>query len=99
MAHLKTHKIDCKSPYIKETWRPSWDREGRCPAFMGTKEHEVGSTPFGGSQYMWGNMPALDLLKLDQNEGKEVSRDYALLFAGKTATLILLPQLNYRSLW
>ena len=54
---------------------------------MDVKGSEVEPTSFGGSQYMWGNMPALDVLKLDQNEGYEVSRDYALLFAGKTATL------------
>ena len=34
--------------------------------------------------YMWGNMPALDVLNLKQNEGFDEGRDYSLLFAGKT---------------
>jgi hypothetical protein len=35
---------------------------------------------------MWGNMPALDVLNLERNEGFEEGRDYTLLFAGKTDT-------------
>ena len=43
-------------------------------------------TAYGGSQYTWGNMPALDVLNLEQNEGSDKSRDYSLLFAGRKAT-------------
>lgn len=38
---------------------------------------------FGGKYYMWGNMPALDVLRLEENEGFEENGNYALLFAGK----------------
>ena len=31
---------------------------------------------------MWGNTPALDVLKLEQNEGLSYQDDIALLFAG-----------------
>jgi hypothetical protein len=40
---------------------------------------------------MWGNMPALDVLNLERNEGFEEGRDYTLLFAGKTDTPNLVP--------
>ena len=38
---------------------------------------------FGSLQYFWGNIPALDLLKVKDNEGEEaiMQRDVALLFA------------------
>jgi hypothetical protein len=49
------------------------------PAFM------IGSalTPFGSPQFLWGNMPALDILKVKDNEGDEeiMQQDVALLFA------------------
>jgi hypothetical protein len=35
---------------------------------------------------MWGNIPAVDVLNLKQNEGFDEYRDYSLLFAGKTTT-------------
>jgi hypothetical protein len=31
---------------------------------------------------LWGNTPALDILKLEQNEGLSYQDDIALLFAG-----------------
>ncbi|OCL12153.1 hypothetical protein AOQ84DRAFT_420874 [Glonium stellatum] len=80
-AHWKTHKNDCKSPLIKKTWRPSWDREGRKPAFIGD---DPSPNQYGGKQYMWGNMPAIDVLNLKRNEGSDKDRDYALLFAVKS---------------
>jgi len=40
---------------------------------------------------MWGNMPALDVLNLERNEGFEGGRDYTLLFAGKTDIPNLVP--------
>jgi hypothetical protein len=81
LAHWKKHKDDCKSPLIKETWRPSWDREGRQPAFIGS---DGPHTVYGGGKYLWGNAPALDVLNLKENEGFDEGRDYSLLFAGKT---------------
>ena len=58
---------------------------------MGFEASNLGMTPFGGRQYMWGNMPALDVLNLQRNEGFEEGRDYTLLFAGKTDTPNLVP--------
>jgi hypothetical protein len=38
---------------------------------------------FGSLQYLWGNIPALDLLKVAENEGDEaiLQNDVSLLFA------------------
>jgi hypothetical protein len=33
--------------------------------------------------YLWGNMPALDVLQLKNNEGECSSKDAKLLFAGQ----------------
>ncbi|KIW63760.1 hypothetical protein PV04_08738 [Phialophora macrospora] len=68
-----------KSPYLKETWKPAWAKEGRQPTFIGSDGPDLAA--FGGKQYLWGNMPALDVLNLKQNEGLDETRDYSLLFA------------------
>lgn len=40
---------------------------------------------FGTTKYLWGNMPAIDVLQLKANEGldEKSSGDLNLLFAGK----------------
>lgn len=47
------------------------------------------STPFGARKYLWGNMPALDVLNCAQNEGGGLPKDLRLLFAGKYSELVL----------
>ena len=37
---------------------------------------------YGGGKYLWGNVPALDILNLREHEGIGTSRDLRLLFAG-----------------
>jgi hypothetical protein len=34
-------------------------------------------------KYQWGNMPAIDVLRLKGNEGEKYDKDLALLFAGE----------------
>lgn len=85
-AHWSTHKQDCRSPLNKNSWKPQWELENRTPAFInGAGEaREVGSVQkvFGGKKFFWGNMPALDVLRMADNEGKEYDEDIRLLFAG-----------------
>lgn len=38
---------------------------------------------FGGQKYLWGNVPAFDILRLGSNEGEDYSGDLHLLFAGE----------------
>ncbi|KAL6354456.1 hypothetical protein LRP88_11791 [Fusarium phalaenopsidis] len=59
------------------TWVPSWSVEGRQPTFG----QEGYVAPFATHKNIWGDVPALDILKLDQNEGVQYYKDLALLFA------------------
>ena len=55
-------------------------REGRLPDFMGDGpplEH------FGHLNYLWGNIPALDVLNVEGNEGGGYVEDIDLCFAGE----------------
>ncbi|KAI4222628.1 MAG: hypothetical protein L6R40_008569 [Gallowayella cf. fulva] len=68
---------------MKVTWRPSWIIEAREPAFIGGGEEApiVDTVSHGKQKYLWGNVPALDLLNLQQNEGVDFAEDLRLLFA------------------
>ncbi|CAO1606373.1 hypothetical protein XANCAGTX0491_009870 [Xanthoria calcicola] len=90
-AHWGIHKGDCKSPMMKATWRPSWIIEAREPAFIGGGEEApiVDMVSHGKQKYLWGNVPALDLLNLQQNEGFDFTEDLRLLFAGGYSSLKL----------
>lgn len=37
---------------------------------------------FGGKKYLWGNVPAFDVLQLGSNEGDNFKGKLRLLFAG-----------------
>lgn len=53
-------------------------RERRAPLFVDGPPIMA----FGGKKYLWGNVPAIDILQLDRNEGSECTADLHLLFAG-----------------
>ncbi|KAF0638218.1 hypothetical protein FPSE5266_00605 [Fusarium pseudograminearum] len=76
-AHWPIHKLDCKSPLSKETWTPNWILTNRIPAFFGN----MPAITFGGKKYIWGNVPALDVLQLGSNEGDNYQDQLNLLFA------------------
>ena len=64
---------------MKDTWVPDYYSSGRQPAFIGDGPPMV---TFGEQKYLWGNMPALDILHLEENEGTaDTDRDFTLLFA------------------
>ncbi|KAH6605282.1 hypothetical protein Trco_006989, partial [Trichoderma cornu-damae] len=71
------HRTDCKGPLARESWQPAWAREDRKPAFV---RDDLG-LPFGPNKYLWGNVPALDILRLGSNEGDDYDGDLSLLFA------------------
>ncbi|KAF5723855.1 hypothetical protein FMUND_1463 [Fusarium mundagurra] len=76
-AHWLIHKLDCKSSLNKASWKPEWAIQGRTPAFMDPEAGEL----FGGRKYLLGNVPALDVLRLDANEGESYEGHLRLLFA------------------
>lgn len=65
---------------MKGCWDPDWYRNDRQPAFVGEGPPLA---MFGNKKYLWGNMPALDVLQLQNNENEtcEKSHDFNLLFA------------------
>jgi len=77
-SHWAVHKTDCKSPLGKETWNPDWVLENRKPAFV---RGGIGASS-GGKCFLWGNIPALDILQLGLNEGDDYRGKLRLLFAG-----------------
>lgn len=67
----------------KESWRPAWDREDREPPWASGAAAKNWHNTFGGNKHLWGNTPAVDILKLEQNEGLEYRGGLSLLFAGQ----------------
>ncbi|KIK70079.1 hypothetical protein GYMLUDRAFT_994125, partial [Collybiopsis luxurians FD-317 M1] len=83
-AHWPTHKKDCKHPYNRSDWKPTWVAQNRSPAFVG--EDLSPQVHFGAHhapEYLWGNTPAADCLQLEHNEGvaQSIDKDLNLCFA------------------
>lgn len=89
VVHWKTHKKDCKSPFMKKSWRPQWDVEKRRPAFIRGNDDPASAEPWvtmvqhGRKKYLWGNVPAIDITQSCKNEEKDLPDQLNLLFAGK----------------
>lgn len=81
---------------MKAAWRPSWVIEAREPAFIGVGEEGpfVDMVSHGRQKYLWGNVPAFDLLNLQQNEGVDFAKDLRLLFAGGYCFFVLYQSLT-----
>ncbi|KAI1287182.1 hypothetical protein F5Y03DRAFT_405643 [Xylaria venustula] len=69
---------DCQSPLLKGTWKPRWMTQNQQPAFIGGSESQM---VFGTVKYLWGNVPAIDVIQLAQNEGINFQKPLDLLFA------------------
>ncbi|KAI8961484.1 hypothetical protein F5Y11DRAFT_326332 [Daldinia sp. FL1419] len=76
VAHWPIHRSDCRS--IK-TWKPAWIKEHRAPAFMNDSGSHGES--YGAKKYLWGNVPAIDVIQLEKNEGNNFREPLNLLFA------------------
>jgi len=68
---------------MKETWKPSWEVERRKPAFLSSDGPPMGQTKYGAQKYLWGNMPAIDVMQALQNEAADLPEYLRLLFAGE----------------
>ncbi|XXG94485.1 hypothetical protein Hte_000742 [Hypoxylon texense] len=78
-AHWKTHRPDCRdNPLVKVNWRPRWETESRVPAFMGGPRQQAFNHQ---RKYLWGNVPAFDLVNISSNEGVSYTKGLNLLFA------------------
>jgi len=81
-SHWNEHKKDCKSAFVKDTWRPKWFWERRDPSFISYNDGVV-QVPHGANKYLWGNVPAVDIVKLKDNEGVHHGEALDILFAGR----------------
>ncbi|RAL62447.1 hypothetical protein DID88_005013 [Monilinia fructigena] len=86
-------KTDCRSLFMKKSWRPQWDVENRRPAFIGGSndgasiEEWVTMVQHGRKKYLWGNVPAIDMVQSSKNEGKEFPEQFNLLFHPETSEM------------
>ncbi|RLL98932.1 hypothetical protein CFD26_107683 [Aspergillus turcosus] len=76
-SHWLRHRSECKSPLNNKTWQPAWVLENRKPSFISGGLGEQ----FGTKKYLWGNIPAFDVLRLGSNEGEEYGEVIRILFA------------------
>lgn len=92
--HWPTHKEDCNNALAQETWKPDWHTEDRDPTFF--EERDLSElNPNIGKISWWGSMPALDLLKLDANEGQDPSPNMrVLLICKRLSALQQVPSTN-----
>ncbi|KAI9731728.1 MAG: hypothetical protein M1834_004517 [Cirrosporium novae-zelandiae] len=71
---------------MSNAWRPSWDKKGRQPAFVDHDNSNIQDiAAYGMHKYLWGNVPALDLVNIEQNEGTHIAKDFYILFAASSA--------------
>jgi Domain of unknown function (DUF4470) len=89
-VHWLEHKMTCRSPLSKTKWRPQWDVDRRKPAWASSTASRNWHNPFGDQKYLWGNVPAIDILQLNGHEGQSCQQDVRLLYAGKP-----FPKLQY----
>ncbi|KAL9595911.1 MAG: hypothetical protein Q9179_004793 [Wetmoreana sp. 5 TL-2023] len=79
IGNLPHHKKICKSDLMKGKYVPGWIKQDRLPSWVSDSELP---SQFGVNQYLWGNMPAVDMLNMEENEGAyDIHRDMNLLFA------------------
>lgn len=69
-----------------DTWKPDWVAENRLPSFISDNplQREFHGQVINNSlKYLWGNVPALDMLAVHANEGLEYKERLSLSFAGE----------------
>ncbi|KAG5769953.1 hypothetical protein H9Q73_013382 [Fusarium xylarioides] len=79
-AHWPFHEAHCTSPMNSDKWKPAWVLEKRTPSFI-RAVNDPSPAPVRGTSCLWGGVPALDILKLDTNEGESYEAKLSLLFA------------------
>ncbi|KAL9081614.1 MAG: hypothetical protein Q9159_007204 [Coniocarpon cinnabarinum] len=83
--HWPSHKNDCNASLAKDDWVPRWAQEGSTPDFVNSGPSAVPLQSHFASviAHLWGNLPAIDVLKLADNEGAEYPNGIGLCFAGE----------------
>ncbi|EEB93239.1 hypothetical protein MPER_08134, partial [Moniliophthora perniciosa FA553] len=86
---------DCKNIMNSKSWKPQWEVQRRTPSFMDNSHITdpqapiAGQEAFGGGITLWGNIPAIDLLRVPDSPAiaSEPVEDLnlSLAFAGKSS--------------
>ncbi|KAK1752011.1 hypothetical protein QBC47DRAFT_424948 [Echria macrotheca] len=76
-AHWWAHKRNCKSALMDDSWKPAWVVQGRQPSFVGPGV----DAKFGTPKFLWGNTPAIDIVRLANHEGETSPGPLNFLFA------------------
>ncbi|KAF5541431.1 hypothetical protein FMEXI_7944 [Fusarium mexicanum] len=79
-AHWPIHKIHCKSYLNSDSWKPGWLLQQLTPVFAPGSQVPLNNCP-GANTSILGSVPALDVVKLDANEGASYQGKLSLLFA------------------
>ncbi|CAG8808626.1 7169_t:CDS:1, partial [Dentiscutata erythropus] len=66
--HWKFHKTECKSDIASKDWQPNYIKEKRTPSFFSDSPSMPFFNPMKKVEYLWGNMPAIDIVKIAFNE-------------------------------
>lgn len=64
------HKFACKNGKSSSAWKPSWAVEGRPPGwgkFAPSEDRDM----WGSGHFIWGNIPAYDIVNWKRNELKD----------------------------
>ncbi|KAL7619904.1 hypothetical protein AAE478_010451 [Parahypoxylon ruwenzoriense] len=77
--HWSVHRWHCECRYSDPSWRPRWDRENRKPIFSEKLDEKPKYQRYHGKT-LWGTTPAVDILRLESNEGLGHNEDLKLLF-------------------
>ncbi|KAG1747941.1 uncharacterized protein EDB91DRAFT_1235835 [Suillus paluster] len=91
--HWRIHKRDCKNQLKSDDWKPAWVVERRfptsffietnLPASLSAESLRAQMTEFDSGLCLWGNMPAVDLINLAENEkDKSLDLSIALVASG-----------------
>ncbi|KAA1477213.1 hypothetical protein DENSPDRAFT_875126 [Dentipellis sp. KUC8613] len=87
LRHWDAHKQDCKDPVRSDSWAPSWVAENRDFSFAGKYDERIGDrwqrlsdSEFSDGQFLWGNVPAMNIVNLPNNED-DSTIDLSLAFA------------------
>ncbi|KFA72162.1 hypothetical protein S40288_07082 [Stachybotrys chartarum IBT 40288] len=76
-ACLNEHKTFCRQDMVRGDWVPDWVRQKRRPKFCSNRKPEA----TGLQEKIWGDVPAIDVLKLGANEGEDYNKTIRVLFA------------------
>lgn len=73
VANIKdeTNPLTLATPIAHRTRSRELSRKlADMPLGTPSKSNNISETQFGAKKYLWGNVPALDVLQLESNEGK-----------------------------